>query len=243
MSQPRAEPEALREALTRIKAAVVGDALPNWPVEARVTHMRGWIADVCDAALEAQGAPEPVGPDDYEWSAPLASQKAAIGAEPPDVHAKLAEADGTIANLTRALREAVEGESLTSMVRRHKLKASECPPGIDVVPVYSLLRWSGAAPGIGAEPRNFSRPTNDLAEAIEQRIGAEPALTDESAAFRKWWSTFRVAKGCVFYDDDFACAGWYARAALSHRSTPKPDVGVSDRASAEAVQRPAGEQG
>jgi hypothetical protein len=43
--------ERMRKALEQIKASVVGDAFPRWPVDMQVTYMRGWIADVCDAAL------------------------------------------------------------------------------------------------------------------------------------------------------------------------------------------------
>ena len=46
------------EALRRIKALVVGDARPNWPVDMQCTATRGVIADICDAALAA-AAPSP----------------------------------------------------------------------------------------------------------------------------------------------------------------------------------------
>lgn len=41
----------IRKALERIKAHVVGDARPRWDVSMETTASRGYIADLCDAAL------------------------------------------------------------------------------------------------------------------------------------------------------------------------------------------------
>ena len=41
----------LKTALRKIKALVVGDALPNWDRGMRTTQTRGHIADLCDIAL------------------------------------------------------------------------------------------------------------------------------------------------------------------------------------------------
>ncbi|WP_347558524.1 hypothetical protein [Robbsia sp. KACC 23696] len=45
--------DAMREALDRIKALVVGPRYPRWDRDDQVTHMRGMIADLCDSALAA----------------------------------------------------------------------------------------------------------------------------------------------------------------------------------------------
>jgi len=67
---------------------------------------------------------------------------------------RLTEAEETIAQLSRALREAVEGPSLTALIRPHILTAGECPPGSRVVLVSSLLRLTTetAAGAHRAEP-------------------------------------------------------------------------------------------
>jgi hypothetical protein len=42
----------LEQALDLIKMAVCGDAYPRWSDALAVTHSRGRIADICDAALQ-----------------------------------------------------------------------------------------------------------------------------------------------------------------------------------------------
>lgn len=49
----------IRKALERIKAHVVGDARPNWDVSMETTASRGYIADLCDAALAQPQAAQP----------------------------------------------------------------------------------------------------------------------------------------------------------------------------------------
>lgn len=47
------------DALTRIKSLVCGDRYPRWSSDEQVTHFRGLIADIADAALlQANGAKE-----------------------------------------------------------------------------------------------------------------------------------------------------------------------------------------
>lgn len=48
------ENDRLREAIGRVKRHVCGDRIPNWADHMRTTESRGWIADVCDAALPYQ---------------------------------------------------------------------------------------------------------------------------------------------------------------------------------------------
>lgn len=52
----------IRKALERIKAHVVGDARPHWDVSMETTASRGYIADLCDAALAQPQAAQPVAP-------------------------------------------------------------------------------------------------------------------------------------------------------------------------------------
>ena len=47
-----AENEKLRAHLAQIKSTVVGDKNPRWSSDWSITSTRGWIADVCDHALE-----------------------------------------------------------------------------------------------------------------------------------------------------------------------------------------------
>lgn len=53
--QPAAQ-DKLREALKAIKAKGGGDKGPNWVDDFTTTATRGWIADVCDAALANKDA-------------------------------------------------------------------------------------------------------------------------------------------------------------------------------------------
>ncbi len=55
LSAEREKVQTLVDALTQIKNAVCGDKRPNWTNDFQITHTRGWIADVIDAALAKVG--------------------------------------------------------------------------------------------------------------------------------------------------------------------------------------------
>lgn len=177
--QPRAEPEALREALNDlwICANTVDGCYTRNPgnFASALRDMRE-SADRARAALKAQGAPEPRqygGLPAFPPTAGRPAPQAAIGAEPPK----------PIAWLIPGLEGHWEDRVTMDGAAARGLSGS--------VPLY-------AAPGIGAEPALTDDDLDLMANAV---------LTDDPVA---WWRQFGRA------------VEFGVRAALSHRSTPKP---------------------
>ena len=88
MTTPIGSSDGEREALRRIKAFVVGEARPHWPVDLQCTQSRMHIADICDAALSSdrEMAPEAEAEDSvYQTGAQIGEPEAVDGDKRPTV--------------------------------------------------------------------------------------------------------------------------------------------------------------
>jgi len=126
------------------------------------------------------------------------------------------ERDETIRNLTHALREAVEGESLTSMIRRHKIKAGNCPPGSEVVLVSSLMR---AAQTATTQSEAVRRPVGE--RIWECKIGAvcDVAGGADFPMRRAVEGAFMTITGVA---PDFLFSGWGGKLTASESEVAPP---------------------